>query len=85
MTLYLVVAIRKPDFPPSVVQPHRDFLAALRARGLLELAGGFGDGSGGAYLLKNVASLEQARAIVAEDPLAIEDASALSVHAWNAQ
>ncbi|MFC6841665.1 YciI family protein [Xanthomonas theicola] len=85
MTLYLVLAMRKPDFPAAVVRPHRDFLAQLRERGLLELAGGFGDGSGGAYLLKNLDSLDAARALVATDPLAIQQASVLTVHEWNAQ
>ncbi len=84
MTLYLVMAIRKAGFPDSVIQPHRDFLARLREQDQLELTGGFSDGSGGAYVLKNVASLEQARAIVASDPLAVADASELIVHEWNA-
>lgn len=84
MTLYLVMAMRTPAFPESVIQPHRDFLATLRERGLLERAGGFGDGSGGAYVLKNVDSLAQAQAIVAEDPLALQAASELTVYAWNA-
>ncbi len=83
MTHYLVMAMRKPTFPESVIQPHRDFLAALRAQGLLELTGGFADGSGGAYVLKNVANLEQARAIVAEDPLLLQNASELTIYAWN--
>ncbi|GAE53044.1 YCII-related domain superfamily protein [Xanthomonas arboricola pv. pruni str. MAFF 311562] len=55
-TRYLVVAMRKPDFPADVVQPHRAFLDTLRAAGQLELTGGFSDGSGGAYVLINVAS-----------------------------
>lgn len=82
---YLVMAMRKPGFDASVVQPHLDFLAGLRERGLLELTGGFTDGSGGAYLLRGVASLEQARALVAQDPLVLQDASELIVHEWNAR
>lgn len=38
-TRYLVLAMRQPDFPADVVQPHRDFLDALRAAGQLELTG----------------------------------------------
>ncbi len=83
-TLYLVMAMRKPDFPTAVVEPHRAFLARLRAEDRLELAGGFTDGSGGAYVLKNVASLEAARALVAQDPLVLQDASELTVYAWQA-
>lgn len=81
-TLYLVMAMRKPGFRAEVIEPHRAFLAQLRAEDRLELTGGFADGSGGAYLLKNVASLEAARALVARDPLALQDASELTVYAW---
>ncbi|PPV05790.1 hypothetical protein XBLMG947_3025 [Xanthomonas bromi] len=82
-TRYLVLALRKPDFPADVVQPHLEFLDALRAAGQLELTGGFSDRSGGAYVLVNVASLEDAQQIVARDPLVLRDASALSVYEWN--
>ncbi|NJB95110.1 YciI family protein [Xanthomonas arboricola] len=82
-TRYLVLAMRKPDFPADVVQPHRAFLDTLRAAGQLELTGGFSDGSGGAYVLINVASLEDAQQIIARDPLALRDASTLTVHEWN--
>lgn len=82
-TRYLVLAMRKPDFPADVVQPHRAFLDTLRGAGQLELTGGFSDGSGGAYVLINVASLEDAQQIVARDPLALRNASTLTVHEWN--
>jgi len=83
VTRYLVLAMRRPDFDASVIEPHKAFLDDLRARGLLEMTGGFGDGSGGAYLLRNVASLEDARAIVAADPLALQQTSDLVVHEWH--
>jgi len=83
MKQYLVLALRKPGFPQDVVQPHLDFLDELRAQDQLALTGGFSDGSGGAYLLRNVASLDEARAIVARDPLVLRDASELTVHEWN--
>ncbi|MCD7097316.1 YciI family protein [Stenotrophomonas sp. MMGLT7] len=83
MTHYLVLAMRKPDFDDAVVAPHRAFLDDLRGRGLLEITGGFSDGSGGAYVLKNVASLAEARAIAAADPLALHGSSDLVVHEWN--
>lgn len=66
-----------------MVQPHLDFLDALRAAGQLELTGGFSDRSGGAYVLVNVATLEDAQQIVARDPLVLRDASALTVYEWN--
>ncbi|PPU41008.1 YciI family protein [Xanthomonas arboricola] len=82
-TRYLVLAMRKPDFPADVVQPHLEFLQALRDAGQLELTGGFSDRSGGAYVLINVASLAAAQQIVARDPLVLRDASTLTVHEWN--
>ncbi|WP_303636110.1 MULTISPECIES: YciI family protein [Stenotrophomonas] len=82
-TVYLVLAMRRPDFNPAAVQPHRDFLDALQADGKLHLTGGFTDGSGGAYVLCNVDSLAQAQAIVATDPLVTLHASELTVHEWN--
>lgn len=84
MKRYLVMAMRKSGFAESVVAPHRAFLDALRADNRLELAGGFGDGSGGAYVLVNVDGLNAARAIVAADPLVLQDASELTVYEWNA-
>ncbi|MFO3706489.1 YciI family protein [Xanthomonas codiaei] len=81
-TLYLVLAMRLPSFDDAAIQPHRDFLDALRAQGRLHLTGGFTDGSGGAYVLCNVDDLAQAQAIVASDPLVTMQASNLSVHEW---
>lgn len=81
-TLYLVLAMRRPDFDTSVVAPHIAFLDDLRAAGQLHLTGGFSDGSGGAYVLCNVGSLAEAQAIVARDPLATLHTSDLTVHEW---
>ena len=83
MKLYLVMAIRKADFPTDVVGPHKDWLINLKVEGQLHMAGGFTDGSGGAYILKNLDSLEQARALVATDPLALRNASELTVYEWS--
>ena len=85
MKRYLVVSIRHPNFDPSVIAPHLAFLDGLRVTGQLELSGGFADKSGGAYLLTNIDSLEQARAIVALDPLATAGVSTLTVHEWEAR
>lgn len=83
MKLYLVMAMRKPSFDSAVVAPHKAFLDNLRARDCLYVTGGFSDGSGGAYVLQNVADLEEATAIVAGDPLAVHDSSELTIHEWN--
>ena len=80
--LYLVMAMRLPGFQQAAVQPHREFLEALRAQDRLHLTGGFSDGSGGAYVLRNVEGLAQAQAIVATDPLVTLRASRLTVHEW---
>ncbi len=83
MKMYLVMAMRKPAFNADAVAPHKAFLDGLAAEGRLHLTGGFSDGSGGAYVLKDVADLDEARAIVARDPLVLMDSSELTVHEWN--
>ena len=83
ITRYLVVAMRCPGFDEAVVAPHLAFLEELRERGQLAMTGGFADRSGGAYVLENIASFEQAQAIVATDPLATTGSSDLTVHEWN--
>ena len=82
---YLVLLMRRPEFDPALVAPHHTFLDGLRAHGLLELSGGFSDHSGGAYVLRGVGSLEAARELVAQDPLAIYGASDISIHEWHAR
>ncbi|MGH8063291.1 MAG: YciI family protein [Pseudoxanthomonas sp.] len=79
---YLVMAMRKPDFSDEVIAPHLAFLDALRAEGKLEMTGGFSDKSGGAYVLQ-AASLEEAQALVAADPLATSGSSVVTVYEWN--
>ena len=83
MKLYLVLAMRRPTFDMEAVAPHKAFLDELRAQGRLHLTGGFSDGSGGAYVLCNVDDLDEARAIVARDPLVLRCCSDLTVHEWN--
>lgn len=77
------MAMRRPAFNEAVIAPHLVFLDELRAAGQLEMTGGFSDKSGGAYVLVNVASLEDARAIAARDPLALTGTSDLTVYEWN--
>ena len=83
MTRYLVMAMRRPSFDDAVIAPHLAFLDELRAAGQLEMSGGFSDRTGGAYVLVNVASLEEAKAIAARDPLALTGTSDLTVYEWN--
>ncbi len=83
MTRYLVMAMRRPSFDDAVIAPHLAFLDELRAAGQLDMTGGFSDRSGGAYVLVNVASLDEAKAIAARDPLALTGTSDLTVYEWN--
>lgn len=83
MTRYLVMAMRRPDFDEAVIAPHIAFLDQLRAAGQLDMTGGFSDKSGGAYVLVNVASLDEAKVIAARDPLALTGTSELTVYEWN--
>lgn len=79
---YLVLVLRRPDFDAGLLPAHVAFLDRLRERGVLETSGGFSDGSGGAYLLRGIADLEEARRIAESDPLAIHGASDIAVHEW---
>ena len=83
MTRYLVMAMRRPSFDDAVIAPHLAFLEELRAMGQLEMTGGFSDSSGGAYVLVNLSSLDEARAVAARDPLALTGTSDLTVYEWN--
>lgn len=79
---YLVMAMRTAHFSDDVIAPHLAFLDALRADGKLHMTGGFSDGTGGAYVL-DAGSLEEAKALVATDPLSTSHASMLTVYEWN--
>ena len=82
ITRYLVMAMRKPEFSDGVITPHLAFLDTLRAEGKLEMTGGFSDKTGGTYVLR-AASLEEAQALAAMDPLETMGSSVLTVHEWN--
>ncbi|WP_448481117.1 YciI family protein [Pseudoxanthomonas mexicana] len=77
------MAMRRPSFDDAVIAPHLAFLDELRAAGQLDMTGGFSDRSGDAYVLVNVASLDEAKAIAARDPLALTGTSDLTVYEWN--
>lgn len=79
---YLVLVRRRPDFDAGLLPAHAAFLDGLRERGVLETSGGFTDGSGGAYLLRGIEGVEEARGVAASDPLAVHGASDIVVHEW---
>lgn len=82
---YLVLVMRRPGFDEALIGPHARFLDGLREQGRLELSGGFSDRSGGAYLLRGLAGLEEATTVAAQDPLVVHGASDIVVHEWLAR
>jgi uncharacterized protein YciI len=82
---YLVLLMRRPGFDEALIGPHARFLDGLRGQGRLELSGGFSDRSGGAYLLRGLAGLEEARMVAAQDPLVLHGASDIVIHEWLAR
>ena len=81
MKRYLVLAMREPAFDASVIEPHREFMAALREQGRLERSGAFSDKSGGAYVLL-APDLDAATALAHADPLHRVGASRLTIYEW---
>ncbi|NEW40501.1 hypothetical protein GV794_07585 [Nocardia cyriacigeorgica] len=81
MHKYLVMVMRTPSFDPAVVEPHKQFLAELRDKGMLQETGRFTDGTGGAYIVL-AESLDQAREIVFTDPVHTTGASEVTVYEW---
>lgn len=84
MKRYLIITIRKPTFQPSVIDAHYAFLDKLRANNQLELAGGFSDKTGGAYIVL-AESLAEAEALAFSDPVHTSNSSTVTVHEWNAK
>lgn len=80
---YLVMAMRTPQFQQSVVDAHKEYLAQLKADGVLELAGPFTDKSGGAYVI-SAADLETAQEVAFNDPVHTSGSSEVSVYEWSA-
>ncbi|SDZ18609.1 Uncharacterized conserved protein YciI, contains a putative active-site phosphohistidine [Lysobacter sp. yr284] len=83
MNRYLVMVMRLPQFDTEQIGPHREFLDGLRAQARLELSGGFGDKTGGAYVLRAV-DLEEARVLAFGDPLHLTGSSRVDVYEWQA-
>ena len=83
MNRYLVMLVRRPMLDPALVPLHMAYLDGLREQGQLELSGPFGDGTGGAYLLC-AADLDEARALVQQDPAWLSGGWDITLHEWRA-
>ncbi|EIL94827.1 YciI family protein [Rhodanobacter spathiphylli] len=81
MHRYLILLMRRPHLDPAVLPLHRAYLEGLREQGQVELYGGFGDKSGGAYVLR-AGDLAQATAIAHNDPAHISGGWDITVHEW---
>ncbi|MBK4737680.1 YciI family protein [Noviherbaspirillum pedocola] len=84
MSKYLVTTTRNRSFQRDMLDEHYAFLGDLRADGLLDLAGPFADGSGGAYLL-NASNIDEARSIATRDPMHLLGAATVTVYEWDAR
>jgi uncharacterized protein YciI len=84
MNRYLVMAMRRPEFDPAFVKPHQDYLEGLRAGGRLEMTGGFGDKTGGAYVIR-AHDMDEALSITRQDPACISGGWDITVYEWNAR
>ncbi|CAM0998228.1 YCII-related domain-containing protein [Rhodanobacter sp. Root179] len=81
MNRYLILLMRRPHLDPAVLPLHRAYLEGLREQGQVELYGGFGDKSGGAYVLR-ASDMAQATAIAHNDPAHISGGWDITVHEW---
>lgn len=68
----------------DLLQPHLDFLTALRARGIVLGNGRLLDGPGGLILLR-AEDIASARAILAEDPFLVHEIRTLELFEWDAK
>lgn len=84
MKKFLIFIERKPSFTGNSIPDHRSFLQSLREQELLVTAGGFGDQTGGAYILQ-ANTLEDAVQIVERDPMYMENHCKYQIKEWNAQ
>ncbi|MBF6332124.1 hypothetical protein IU452_26820 [Nocardia transvalensis] len=75
------MALRTPRWDDAVIQPHRDWLADVRAQGRLDCTGRFTDGSGGAYVVL-AEDLTAAKDLVFTDPIHTTGASEVTVYEW---
>lgn len=81
MIKFLVLAMRTPAWSDAAIEPHRQWLTALRDAGQLDCAGRFPDGIGGAYVVL-AENLDAARELVFTDPIHTSGASVLTIYEW---
>ncbi|ANX13930.1 hypothetical protein ABE41_018110 [Fictibacillus arsenicus] len=81
MKKFLVVIIRKPNFSGENLNAHREYIQKLRELKILNLAGGFKDQTGGAYVLE-CTSLEEARNIIIADPMNDPSETLYEIKEW---
>lgn len=84
MKKILVFIQRKPTFTGNSIAGHRGFLQTLREGGILFLAGGFADQSGGAYVIQ-AETIKEANEIVHKDPMFQENECVYQLKEWNVQ
>lgn len=82
MRTFLILTTRTPHFNAENVARHFEHLGRLRATGQLGLSGAFTDATGGAYVI-TAATMDEARAIAAADPLVTSGSSTATVKEWN--
>ncbi len=82
MRTFLILTTRTPHFDSENVARHFEHLDRLRAAGQLGLSGAFTDATGGAYVII-AATMDDARAIAAADPLVTSGSSTATVKEWN--
>jgi uncharacterized protein YciI len=84
---YLIVYSPGPAFLPGKplseqpLKEHGRYMMDLHQRGVLRMAGGFGDNSGGAVFF-DAASLDDARQIAEADPAVIAKIFVYKVYDW---
>jgi len=84
MNRYLVVAIRNPEFQPSIIESHHAFLDHWRQQGKIELSGPFTDKSGGAYIVK-AENFQEAQSLVLNDPIHTTNSATVTIYEWSAK
>lgn len=84
MKRFLFYNQRTANWTAESLPHHLAYLAELRAAGKIELSGGFADLSGGAVIVR-AASLAEAQAIAANDPVSKMGTHKITVHEWNAE
>ena len=78
------MTMRTPQFQPSVIEAHKDFLESLRRSGNLEMSGPFTDKTGGAYLIR-AENFDAAKALAFTDPVHTTKSSVVTVYEWDAK